>query len=639
MPAFRMKYLPWLLLLLVGCPLLTAAAQPAQWTFRAPLQTPRTGLAAAVLDGHIYVLGGRDGLGNVLDLATRYDPKTNRWDVLPPLRTARVNAAAVALQGRIYVLGGRDRDGQVLDAVEFYDPAEDRWASFEDMEGEREGLVATVRNDKIYVAGGSNGKEEILDSIAFYDPAQEQWVEFDGQNDQPGGEEVELTGTIEALDATSITVDGVRFLVTAATEVLDEDGDPIPFGDLAVGMTVEVRGERDAMDVLFATRIRIRDRGDDGLGELEFCQADIDLNTGDTFNVRDYVREKDDPATPVDWAQVFFTYTDAGANDPTNPPDWNLDAFNNGQPVTVTAADAAPGTGNRGDGRYRLYVVRLGQPAFDDHATFRIDDDRDSEVESAKCAQGGGRAAGKHTDAGLLGVPRASFAAVQVGDSVLFIGGFSRFGPLDLVQRLRPDGSFDFLPPLPVSRGSLAAAAVHDTLYVAGGRDAGDQVLATVQMLVPGAPQWRSMPPLNVAREGAAAAAVDGVVYVVGGRSASGKVLDSVEAFGDLRTALDQPPAPPDFRLAQNYPNPFRLSTTIAFSVSARGAARRVLLAVYDVQGRRVATLVDGVLPAGEHRVTWDGAGHGGAPLGSGIYVYRLQQGHFVARNVMALVH
>ena len=116
----------------------------------------------------------------------------------------------------------------------------------------------------------------------------------------------------------------------------------------------------------------IDDNDPDCIG-LEFCTYNLKLDYNETFNIRDYVHSID-PANPIiDWSQVYFTYTDVGANDPTNPTDWHLSDFNNGLDVTVTAADAASGTGNSGDGRYRIYVVRNGKTFYDDHMEMRIE--------------------------------------------------------------------------------------------------------------------------------------------------------------------------------------------------------------------------------------------------------------------------
>jgi hypothetical protein len=78
---------------------------------------------------------------------------------------------------------------------------------------------------------------------------------------------------------------------------------------------------------------------------------------------------------------------------------------------------------------------------------------------------------------------------------------------------------------------------------------------------------------------------------------------------------------PTEFSLAQNYPNPFNPSTVISFQLPV---SSHVTLKVFDVNGREVATLVDGNLPAGNLFVTF-------APraLAGGLYFYKLAAGQF----------
>lgn len=73
---------------------------------------------------------------------------------------------------------------------------------------------------------------------------------------------------------------------------------------------------------------------------------------------------------------------------------------------------------------------------------------------------------------------------------------------------------------------------------------------------------------------------------------------------------------PTEFALDQNYPNPFNPTTSIQFNLVA---TQNVNLSVYDVLGRRVATLVNGPMAAGRHNVTFEATG-----LPSGMYLYRL---------------
>ncbi len=79
---------------------------------------------------------------------------------------------------------------------------------------------------------------------------------------------------------------------------------------------------------------------------------------------------------------------------------------------------------------------------------------------------------------------------------------------------------------------------------------------------------------------------------------------------------------PTGFRLVQNYPNPFNPLTIIQFEIPA---AAHVELAVYNMRGEKVRTLVDQHYPAGVHSIRWDGADDSGRTLASGIYVCRLK--------------
>jgi hypothetical protein len=110
------------------------------------------------------------------------------------------------------------------------------------------------------------------------------------------------------------------------------------------------------------------------------------------------------------------------------------------------------------------------------------------------------------------------------------------------------------------------------------------------------------------------------------------------ELFGEpyMVTAVEnEPGAPAPLRLAQNFPNPFNPETTIRFDLPR---AMSVRLAVYDVQGREVARIADGSLPAGTHAVKWDGLDRGGHRVASGVYWYRLEAGEISLSRKMVLL-
>jgi len=111
-------------------------------------------------------------------------------------------------------------------------------------------------------------------------------------------------------------------------------------------------------------------------------------------------------------------------------------------------------------------------------------------------------------------------------------------------------------------------------------------------------------------------------------------VLTSVDPL----PAPDPTPVPPArASLAQNRPNPFNPSTAIGFRVPGP-SSERVTLRIYAADGRLVRTLVSRSFDPGYHEVRWDGAGDSGAPLASGVYLYRAEIGTSTFSRKMALL-
>ena len=95
-----------------------------------------------------------------------------------------------------------------------------------------------------------------------------------------------------------------------------------------------------------------------------------------------------------------------------------------------------------------------------------------------------------------------------------------------------------------------------------------------------------------------------------------------------MRNAANQPvgitgakPALPTLSmLGSAYPNPFRGRTSLQLALAREGVVR---MAVYDLGGRRVRTLVNGTQPAGEQTIAWDGRDEGGRVVAAGLYLVR----------------
>jgi hypothetical protein len=88
-------------------------------------------------------------------------------------------------------------------------------------------------------------------------------------------------------------------------------------------------------------------------------------------------------------------------------------------------------------------------------------------------------------------------------------------------------------------------------------------------------------------------------------------------------------------QLGNNYPNPFNPTTTISYNIAKEG---KVDLAIYNLKGQLVKTLVSAEQTAGLHDVTWNGEDNTGRKVSSGLYLYKLSTSDFNSTKKMILL-
>ena len=93
--------------------------------------------------------------------------------------------------------------------------------------------------------------------------------------------------------------------------------------------------------------------------------------------------------------------------------------------------------------------------------------------------------------------------------------------------------------------------------------------------------------------------------------------------------------APLNYDLKQNYPNPFNQQTTIKYQLPQRGYVK---LEIYDVLGHIVRTLVNEIQSAGSKKVSWHGKDDRVQSVPSGLYMYQIQTGEFLAMKKLLLM-
>ena len=98
---------------------------------------------------------------------------------------------------------------------------------------------------------------------------------------------------------------------------------------------------------------------------------------------------------------------------------------------------------------------------------------------------------------------------------------------------------------------------------------------------------------------------------------------------------IDDNVVPDEFALHQNYPNPFNPTTTIRYDIPMES---RVLIQVFDIQGRLVKTLVKNIETPGKKSIVWDATNHIGEPVSAGMYLYLIQADGFKETRKMLLL-
>jgi N-acetylneuraminic acid mutarotase len=154
------------------------------WSPAQPMLTARNHHGAALIDGKIYVVGGRIGSTFIIGLSTNvstneaYDVANNTWSSVLGVPTARSGIGVAVLNGRMHVLGGEAYLNDLVGTYrthEAYDPKTNSWQRLPPMPSPRHGLAVAEIGGKIYAVSGANvagggGPHEGLTVNEVYDP-------------------------------------------------------------------------------------------------------------------------------------------------------------------------------------------------------------------------------------------------------------------------------------------------------------------------------------------------------------------------------------------------------------------------------------------------------------------------------------
>ncbi|XP_071489401.1 kelch-like protein 12 [Diadema antillarum] len=153
-------------------------------TIEASMNTPRSGVGVAALDGKLYAIGGYDG-GTYLSTVEMFDPSTRMWHRVGSMQQVRRYHSVAILDRQLFAIGGYD-GVSVLDTVEAYDPRTNRWRRIASMDGNRRHAGVAAVHDCLYAVGGSDGSI-YLKSCEKYDQRMNRWLPAASMNSKRGG--------------------------------------------------------------------------------------------------------------------------------------------------------------------------------------------------------------------------------------------------------------------------------------------------------------------------------------------------------------------------------------------------------------------------------------------------------------------
>lgn len=551
-----------------------------------------------------------------------------------------------------------------------------------DDEVEIRGRIKSIATDRLVVGQFTflvDAKTVILNhrnqSISLVDLQINQFVEVRADRQADGSllatkikieddnnDELEFTGKIEAIDATSLVVLGIKFSVNQNTIVLDNRNSPIKFTDLQTGLLVEIRADRQSNDTWLATRIKIEDQSNDEVevsGVIEALDSNsltvlklkftvdantvvldngnnpikfTDLKTGHRVEVRadrqadgsllaTRIKREDLPDDEIELTGAIESLSNntlvvLGKTFRVGPNTVVLDNnnlvikfadLNVGQIVEVRADRQADGT---------LLATRI-----------KLEDLPNDEVELT-----GRITALDNNSLVVLGLKFTVNAATVVLDNN---NNAIRFADLrvGLVVEIRAGLQSD---------GSLLATRIkiEDRLGVQGvvtGFSANVLNIAGIQVTLNSNTFIRDQ--TNRILTSADLRTGETLEIQAVPSAANVLVALTVKKTGTLTGIVNAQAAqslPDNFALHQNYPNPFNPATTIRFNVPVNlGEPTRVTLRIYNVMGQLVRTLADGALTAGSYLAVWNGENEAGIKVSSGLYFYELRAGSFKAMKRM----
>lgn len=575
------------------------------WTTKSDMPTARQGLSTNVINGKIYAIGGgvssSTSYESVKTFSTveEYDPMTDIWTTKSPMPTSRGFHSAHVVDGKIYIIGGSHESYPGLNHVKtvaVYDPVTDTWTQKGDMPRGIGAGSSSMVNGKIYTFGGYGGARRVDE----YDPATDTWTR---KSDMPTGRNTFTTSTLEK-----------KIYIIGGYVVPTLPGYPgLTIVEIYDPATDTWKTATDMPTGRFGPRSSVVD------GKIYVIGGTVKWITTASRTVEEY-----DPAKLL--VKDFYlnkVFAVAGSDSV-----YIATKINDPTVVTILAEIEAPnqtpvdslnlfddGNHNDGDAGDSLFA-NLWPVLPVDERNYYID----------------------------LEVTRIETDTVVNHFENMAL--FTTIGPVVLDSYTitssdtfpNPGNRLKFQFTLKNQGLTAIAKNITSTLIC----------LDTCASLVGSVtPEYGDIAP------GQTSPGSQGQYILFSNNSPTNTYTrfrldiasngytfwsDTFSVFiypVSVREMNGKQKLPSEFMMHQNYPNPFNPTTVIKYDLPRYGHVR---LAIYDLLGRHIRTLVDTQQPAGRFQTIWNGTDEHNMKIGAGVYFCRLEAGDFVKVIKMALV-
>lgn len=393
-------------------------------------------------------------------------------------------------------------------------------------------------------------------------------------------DEIEFTAQIEDINGSSITVSGLTFKTDSNTVVLDNNRLPISFSSLQIGMLVEIKGFKQADGSILAVKIKIEDFFRDEVelkGKIEDLGNGFITVAGKVFTVNDQTLVLDHNQNPISFSLLTVGLIVEIKGRKTVSGDFTATKIKIEDEEDVKIFGTITALFND-----RLEVA--GNLIFVNENTIVLN-------HQAQAINYSELRVGMMVEVKMIKNVDGSFTAVRIKieDSPSFSrisGNVSNLSPNEILisGQIFTFNSSSILINLdftPVDFSTLNAGS--EVIVWADQKSTGENQVLQMQLIK-----------------------------------------------NSITGVKDSPKLENRFILEQNYPNPFNPTTIISFTIPE---AQFVNLKIYNAIGQEIKNLVSRNLPAGVHRVSFDGQG-----LASGIYFYRLEAGNVLKIKKMILL-